>query len=61
MWINNAGTNAYRFGALEDQPPEDLEAILTTNVLGAMLGCRAVRIKGGGIGRGGGRAIRNRG
>ncbi|KAL6785448.1 NOL1 [Auxenochlorella protothecoides x Auxenochlorella symbiontica] len=41
MWINNAGTNAYRFGALEDQPPEDLEAILTTNVLGAMLGCRA--------------------
>lgn len=45
IWINNAGSNAYKYGPLFDSDGEDLEEIVATNVLGVMLGCKeAVRI-----------------
>jgi NAD(P)-dependent dehydrogenase (short-subunit alcohol dehydrogenase family) len=40
--INNAGTNAYKYGPLLDSDDEDLEAIVDTNVLGVMLCCKEV-------------------
>jgi chlorophyll(ide) b reductase len=53
LWINNAGSNGYAFGPLMDQAEEDLVAIVETNVLGTLLGCReAIRVmrtqRGGG-------------
>jgi len=45
MWINNAGSNAYKYGPLSDSEDDDLVEIVTTNVLGVMLCCReAIRI-----------------
>ena len=41
--INNAGTNAYKYRPLTDSTDEDLQEIVTTNVLGIMLCCREVR------------------
>lgn len=41
--INNAGTNAYKYGPLLESDDEDLEAIVDTNVLGVMLCCKEVR------------------
>lgn len=38
--INNAGTNAYKYGPLLESEDEDLEAIVDTNVLGVMLCCK---------------------
>lgn len=39
VWVNNAGLSAgYRY--LDEVPPDDLEAIVRTNVLGTMFGCR---------------------
>jgi hypothetical protein len=43
LWINNAGTNAYKYGPLLDSDDEDLEAIVDTNILGVMLCCKEVR------------------
>jgi NAD(P)-dependent dehydrogenase (short-subunit alcohol dehydrogenase family) len=40
--INNAGTNAYKYGPLLESDDEDLEAIVDTNVLGVMLCCKEV-------------------
>lgn len=45
MWINNAGTNAYRVGPLASQDNEDIISIIETNVIGVMLGCKeAIRV-----------------
>ncbi|KAG2491067.1 hypothetical protein HYH03_010512 [Edaphochlamys debaryana] len=45
IWINNAGTNAYRYGPMAEASDEELEAIVGTNVLGVMLCCKeAIRI-----------------
>jgi short-subunit dehydrogenase len=41
--INNAGTNAYKYGPLLDSSDEDLAAIVETNVLGVMRCCKEVR------------------
>lgn len=41
--INNAGTNAYSYRPLTESTDEDLQEIVTTNVLGIMLCCREVR------------------
>lgn len=46
--INNAGTNAYRYGPLAESDDEELEEIVTTNVLGVMLCCREVGLPLGG-------------
>ena len=40
--INNAGSNAYKYGSLSDASDADLVQIVETNVLGVMLGCREV-------------------
>lgn len=40
--INNAGTNAYKFGPLTGSQDDDLEEIVMTNMLGPMLCCREV-------------------
>ncbi|GBF95247.1 chlorophyll(ide) b reductase chloroplastic [Raphidocelis subcapitata] len=40
MWINNAGTNAYKYGPLTESDEDDLSAIVETNVLGVMLCCK---------------------
>eukprot|EP00882_Tetradesmus_deserticola_P016046 GHRQ01017115.1.p1 GENE.GHRQ01017115.1~~GHRQ01017115.1.p1 ORF type:complete len:320 (+),score=122.70 GHRQ01017115.1:241-1200(+) len=40
LWINNAGTNAYKYGPLLESDDEDLEAIVDTNILGVMLCCK---------------------
>ncbi|KIY93772.1 chlorophyll(ide) b reductase [Monoraphidium neglectum] len=50
LWINNAGTNAYKYGPLLDSDDEDLAQIVETNVLGVMRCCKEV----GGEGRTGG-------
>jgi chlorophyll(ide) b reductase len=45
LWINNAGTNAYKYGPLLESDDETLERIVETNVLGVLLCCReAVRL-----------------
>lgn len=45
MWINNAGTNAYRVGPLAAQEHDDIIAIVESNVIGVMLGCKeAIRV-----------------
>jgi chlorophyll(ide) b reductase len=45
IWINNAGTNAYRYGPLLDSDDATLARIVETNVLGVLLCCReAVRL-----------------
>ncbi|GFR42669.1 hypothetical protein Agub_g3480 [Astrephomene gubernaculifera] len=45
IWINNAGTNGYRYGPLSDSSDEELAAIVGTNVLGVMLCCKeAIRL-----------------
>ncbi|GAX82933.1 hypothetical protein CEUSTIGMA_g10360.t1 [Chlamydomonas eustigma] len=45
IWINNAGTNAYKYGPLMESTDEDLMEIVQTNVLGIMLCCKeAVRV-----------------
>eukprot|EP00878_Enallax_costatus_P018718 GHUV01019721.1.p1 GENE.GHUV01019721.1~~GHUV01019721.1.p1 ORF type:complete len:204 (+),score=28.86 GHUV01019721.1:693-1304(+) len=44
LWINNAGTNAYKYGPLLESDDEDLEAIVDTNILGVMLCCKEVRV-----------------
>lgn len=40
--INNAGTNAYKYGPLLESDDDDLEAIVDTNILGVMLCCKEV-------------------
>jgi hypothetical protein len=40
--INNAGTNAYKYGPLTESDDDDLSAIVETNVLGVMLCCKEV-------------------
>ena len=40
--INNAGSNAYKYGVLGDYSDAELINIVETNVLGVMLGCREV-------------------
>lgn len=45
LWINNAGTNAYKYGPLLDSDDATLSRIVETNVLGVLLCCReAVRL-----------------
>ncbi|KAK9825848.1 hypothetical protein WJX81_003619 [Elliptochloris bilobata] len=45
LWINNAGTNAYKYGLLAEASDADLVDIVQTNVLGVMLGCKeAIRV-----------------
>ncbi|KAK9861543.1 hypothetical protein WJX84_011294 [Apatococcus fuscideae] len=45
MWINNAGSNAYKYTTLADSAEADLINIVETNVLGTMLGTReAIRV-----------------
>jgi chlorophyll(ide) b reductase len=45
LWINNAGTNAYKYGPLLESDDDDLEAIVDTNILGVMLCCKEVSAK----------------
>lgn len=45
--INNAGTNAYKYGPLLESDDDDLAAIVETNVLGVMLCCKEVRLSKG--------------
>ncbi len=63
--VNNAGTNAYKYGLLAEACDADLVDIVQTNVLGVMLGCKEARVprsrarsrrppRGGGGGGGGG-------
>lgn len=40
--INNAGTNAYTYQPLSSNTDEELQQIVTTNVLGTLLCCREV-------------------
>lgn len=40
VWINNAGTNAYSYGPLCEQDPEELVQIAQTNLLGVLLANR---------------------
>jgi hypothetical protein len=40
--INNAGTNAYKYGPLLESSDDDLAAIVNTNVLGVLLCCKEV-------------------
>lgn len=40
--VNNAGTNAYKYGPLSEAKDDELIQIVETNVLGVMLGCREV-------------------
>jgi chlorophyll(ide) b reductase len=40
IWINNAGTNSYTFKPLMEQEAEEIAAVVQTNVLGVLLGCR---------------------
>lgn len=45
IWINNAGTNTYKFGPMTSLSNEELSEIVTTNVLGVMLCCKeAIRV-----------------
>lgn len=45
LWINNAGSNAYKYGSLVESVDEDLVEIVETNVLGVMLCCKeAIRV-----------------
>ncbi|KAG2434566.1 hypothetical protein HYH02_012232 [Chlamydomonas schloesseri] len=45
IWINNAGTNAYRYGPMAESSDEELAQIVSTNVLGVMLCCKeAIRV-----------------
>ncbi|CAK0785209.1 hypothetical protein CVIRNUC_008415 [Coccomyxa viridis] len=45
LWINNAGSNAYKYKTLSESTDADLIRIVETNVLGTMLGCKeAIRI-----------------
>ncbi|MEW5299240.1 MAG: hypothetical protein WDW36_002274 [Sanguina aurantia] len=45
IWVNNAGTNAYKYGPLSEAKDDELIQIVETNVLGVMLGCReAIRV-----------------
>ncbi|KAG2423632.1 hypothetical protein HXX76_015149 [Chlamydomonas incerta] len=45
IWINNAGTNAYRYGPMSESTDEELSQIVGTNVLGVMLCCKeAIRV-----------------
>jgi len=45
LWVNNAGTNAYKYGPLLDSDDAALARIVETNVLGVLLCCReAVRL-----------------
>ena len=41
IWLNNAGSNAYKFQPLVDSSEADLIDIVDTNVLGTMLCCQA--------------------
>jgi len=42
--VNNAGTNAYKYGLLAEACDADLVDIVQTNVLGVMLGCKEARM-----------------
>ncbi|CAL5222870.1 g5296 [Coccomyxa viridis] len=45
LWINNAGSNAYKYKPLAESTDADLIRIVETNVLGVMLGCKeAIRV-----------------
>jgi NAD(P)-dependent dehydrogenase (short-subunit alcohol dehydrogenase family) len=44
--INNAGSNAYRYGPLAEAVDDELVEIVSTNVLGVMLCCREVSVAG---------------
>jgi chlorophyll(ide) b reductase len=41
IWINNAGTTGFENKALAESDPDTLEAVVRTNLLGTLLGCRA--------------------
>lgn len=44
VWINNAGTNGYKRGLASELRPEEINAIVSTNILGTMYGSQmAVR------------------
>eukprot|EP00884_Botryococcus_braunii_P008901 jgi/Botrbrau1/18011/Bobra.0062s0004.1 len=40
LWINNAGSNAYKYNMLSESTDADLINIVETNVLGVMLCCK---------------------
>ncbi|CAG9460884.1 unnamed protein product [Pedinophyceae sp. YPF-701] len=40
LWINNAGSNGYKFEALSESEGDMLEEIVSTNVLGTLVCCR---------------------
>ncbi|EIE21732.1 NAD(P)-binding protein [Coccomyxa subellipsoidea C-169] len=45
LWINNAGSNGYKYKTLAESSDADLINIVETNVLGTMLGCKeAIRV-----------------
>jgi len=45
IWINNAGSNGYKYTPLAESDVNDLVSIVSTNTLGTMLCCReAIRV-----------------
>lgn len=44
FWINNAGTNAYKYNLLTDSQEEDIVSIVETNMLGVMLCSKEVSL-----------------
>lgn len=41
IWVNNAGTNGYSFKPFFEQSDEDIQSVVSTNVLGVMYGTKA--------------------
>ena len=41
LWVNNAGSNGYRYAALVDTSPEAIIEVVSCNLTGTLLCCRA--------------------
>ncbi|GAB4813022.1 hypothetical protein N2152v2_000068 [Parachlorella kessleri] len=47
LWINNAGTNAYKYSLLSECTDDEIVSVVETNMLGVLLCCKeAIRIMG---------------
>lgn len=53
MWINNAGQSQHPKAPLASTPPEVIERVVSTNLYGALYGCRAAMIAMSSQGSGG--------
>ena len=43
LWINNAGTNAYKYSLLSECTDDEIVSVVETNMLGVLLCCKEVR------------------